>query len=425
MKKKIKIVLIGAGSIYTPELIEGLIKRKGLVDIGELALMDIDAEKLSIVGNFAARMVKYANLDWCVSFYYNLDCIKNADYVLTQIRVGRLNARINDEKIPLKYGLIGQETCGIGGFFKAYRTVPVMLNIVDIIKKTAPHAYLINFTNPSGLLSEALKDTGVKVFGLCNCPYSMEKSVKDMVKLPGAFVEFTGLNHFSWITKIEYSGKDYLKDAIEQGINSEAMKNVPANGFSKEVLKIAGGIPSTYLEYYYYRIDKLKKLSSETKSRGEVCKEIEADLLEKYKNEKLRVKPAELEKRGGAYYSEVAVNLIEAIENDRNNMHVINVKNNGTLNFLGRDDIIETKCVVGKNSAKPVKIENFNNGHIISMVKAMKDYEKAAVKAILSKNREDAVRALMLNPLCGDYNAVSKCYDELYELNRSYIERQL
>ena len=421
MQKGIKIVIIGAGSTYTPELIEGLIRKKDDLTVKELALMDIDAEKLDTVGNMAKRMLAAQNIDWAVNFYDDYDCVKDASYVITQIRVGKLEARIRDEKIPLKYGLIGQETCGIGGFFKAMRTIPVLHRIADYMQRLCPDAVMINFTNPSGIVAQSLLRKKIRSVGLCNCPYAMEKSVKEELGLADADVEYVGLNHLSWITAIRSGGKDYLEDAIESGVNSVAMKNIPANGFDANVLRAARGIPSTYLEYYYYKFSKLKKLQSEKLSRGEVCRELEENLLEMYKDPNLCVKPKELEQRGGAYYSTVAVELLEAIENDRRTRHIVNVKNDGALPFMDKDDVIECAAIVGKTEIKPLKIKKFDNEHIIGLMRQMKSYEKLAVEAALTGNKDVAISALMLNPLCGDYHAVNACYDEMRETNKEYL----
>lgn len=421
MKRRIKIVIIGAGSTYTPELIEGLILRSEKLDISELALMDIDPEKLEIVGNMAKRMLEAVHIGWKVNFYNNYDCIVNADYVITQIRVGKLEARIRDEKIPLKYGLIGQETCGIGGFFKAMRTIPILHTIAEKMEKLCPDAVMINFTNPSGIVAQSLQRKAIRSVGLCNCPYAMEKSVKEELNLPDADIEYVGLNHLSWITAIRRGGKDYLEDAINSGVNSVAMKNIPANGFDVNVLRAARGIPSTYLEYYYYKFSKLKKLQSEPLSRGEVCRNLEKELLEMYKDPKLCKKPKELEQRGGAYYSTVAVELLEAIENDRRTRHVVNVRNDGALPFMEPDDVIECAAIVGRDEINPIKIDQFDNEHIIGLMRQMKAYEKLAVEAALTGERDIALSALMLNPLCGDYYAVRDCYDEMHEANKEFL----
>ena len=237
MKRKIKVVVIGAGSTYTPELIEGLIRKREQLDLCELALMDIDAERLEIVGNMAKRMLIAEGIDWPVRFYEGYNCVAGADYVITQIRVGKMAARINDEKIPLKYGMIGQETCGMGGFFKAMRTIPVLYKIADKMQELCPNAIMINFTNPSGIVAQALLRKPIRSVGLCNCPYAMEKSVKETLGLEDAQIEYVGLNHLSWLTAIRSGGVDYLDRALKSGVNSVAMKNIPANGFDSEILQ--------------------------------------------------------------------------------------------------------------------------------------------------------------------------------------------
>lgn len=421
MKREIKIVIIGAGSTYTPELIEGLIKKRDDLTIKELVLMDIDAEKLEIVGEMAKRMLRAAGIGWQINYSDSYDCVEKADYVITQIRVGKLAARIRDEKIPLKYNMIGQETCGIGGFFKALRTIPVLYKIAEKMEKLCPNAVMINFTNPSGIVAQAMLKKKIRSVGLCNCPYAMEKSVKETLGLENADIEYVGLNHLSWLTAIRANGVDYLKQAIEQGVNSVAMKNIPANGFDTAVLKAVGGIPSTYLEYYYFRAEKLKKLQHEEKSRGEVCLALEKELLEKYKDKNLCVKPPELEQRGGAYYSTVAVELLEAIENDRKTRHVVNVKNNGALPFMEEDDVVEVASIVGRGEINPIPVKYFENEHIIGLMRLMKSYEKLAVEAAITGSRDKAIAALLLNPLCGDYKSVAACYDEMREANRDYL----
>lgn len=235
---KLKIAIIGSGSTYTPELIEGLIKRKAELPLGELVLMDIDTRKLNIVGGLCGRMIAAAGIDCKITLTEDLNtALINADFVLCQIRVGKLPARVLDEKIPLKYNLIGQETCGIGGFFKALRTIPVMLGIAEKMRQLCPEAWLINFSNPSGIISQAiLTNTKVKMMGLCNVPFNMFKSVKETLELKTADIEYVGLNHLSWITSIKSGGRDYLKTALDMGLNSETMKNIPSSGFSKEFI---------------------------------------------------------------------------------------------------------------------------------------------------------------------------------------------
>ena len=277
-----KICIIGAGSTYTPELIEGIINKRDSLPVSEISFMDIDERKLNIVGSLCQRMIVAAGLNCKTELVLNdyEHALKGADFVLAQIRVGKLPARVKDEKIPLKYDLIGQETCGIGGMFKGLRTIPVMIQIVKMMEMYCPNAWLINFSNPSGMIAEALLNyTNVKMMGLCNVPINTIDGIKKSMNLPNAEVEYMGLNHFAYITKIEQDGKDYLEDALAAGINSESMKNIPASGFTKEQIEYIGAIPTSYLEYYYFKNSKLEKLKNSPKTRGEICMEIEEELL--------------------------------------------------------------------------------------------------------------------------------------------------
>lgn len=420
---KLKIAIIGSGSTYTPELIEGIIKRKGVLPVSELVLMDIDAHKLNVVGSLCRRMIEAENLSCRVTLTQDLDeALRDADFVLAQIRVGKLSARVLDEKIPLKYGLIGQETCGIGGFFKAMRTIPVMLQIAARMEELCPNAWLINFSNPAGIITEALlKHTGVKMLGLCNVPYNMYKSIRESLALPDAKMTYVGLNHLSWITAIEQDGKDYLKTALELGLNSEAMKNIPSSGFSRELVNMVGAIPSSYLEYYYFKDKKLKLLMESEQTRGEKCIDIEADLLRIYEDAELHVKPELLSSRGGANYSEVAISLVDAIWNDKREVHVVNLLNRGALSFMEDDDAVETSAVIGKDGATPVAVPGFANRHIIDYMRMVKAYERETVAAAVSGSEDAAMRALLMNPLVGDYNTALACFNELKEAHKAYL----
>ncbi len=421
--KKLKIAIVGSGSTYTPELIEGIIKRKDVLPLTELALMDIDRRKLDIVGELGARMLKAAGLSCRVVLTENLDeALEGADFVLGQIRVGKLPARVLDEKIPLRYGLIGQETCGIGGFFKAMRTIPVMLDIAKRMKELCPDAWLINFSNPAGILTEALLNhSDVKMLGLCNVPYNMFRSIRSSLGLERAEITYVGLNHLSWITAIEQDGKDYLQGALAMGLNSEAMKNIPSSGFSRELIQTVGAIPSSYLEYYYFKEKKLRILRESELSRGEKCIRIEEELLGIYADSELHVKPELLSSRGGANYSEVAISLVDAIHNDKQEVHVVNLLNRGALEFMEDTDAVEIGAVIGKDGAKPIALPGFSNRHIIDYMRMVKAYERETVQAAVTGSEEAAMRALMMNPLVGDYDTALACFRELKEAHKAYL----
>ncbi|WP_054958556.1 6-phospho-beta-glucosidase [Paenibacillus dakarensis] len=423
MGKGLKIAIIGAGSTYTPELIEGMIKRKAALPVQELVLMDIDSRKLEIVGKLCERMIEAVNMPCRVTRTQDLDeALIDADFVLGQIRVGKLPARVLDETIPLKYGLIGQETCGIGGFFKAMRTIPVMLHIAERMKELCPDAWLINFSNPAGIITEAmLNHTNIKMLGLCNVPFNMFKSIRETLHLDQPNFTYIGLNHLSWITSIEQDGKDYLKSALDMGLNSEAMKNIPSSGFSKELIQMVGAIPSSYLEYYYFKEKKLKLLKDSEMTRGEKCIQIEDELLGIYSDSELHTKPELLSSRGGANYSEVAISLVDAIYNDKQEVHVVNLLNNGALKFMKDSDAVEMCAVIGKDGAKPIAVPDFDNEHIIDYMRMVKAYERETVAAAVTGSEDAAMRALLMNPLVGDYDAAYHCFQELKEAHKAYL----
>ncbi|MBQ8293116.1 MAG: 6-phospho-beta-glucosidase [Bacilli bacterium] len=419
-----KICIIGAGSTYTPELVEGIINKRETLPVTELTFMDIDERKLNIVGGLCQRMIEAAGLPCKTELVLNdyAYALKGADFVLAQIRVGKLPARVKDEKIPLKHGLIGQETCGIGGMFKGLRTIPVMLKIVKLMEEYCPDAWLINFSNPSGMIAEALLNhTNVKMMGLCNVPINTIDGIKRNMNLPDAYIEYMGLNHFAYITKIEANGKDYLQEALEAGLNSESMKNIPASGFSKEQVAAIGAIPTCYLEYYYFKDSKLNTLKNSEKTRGERCMEIEEELLEIYQNSELHVKPAQLSQRGGARYSEVAINLVNSIWNDTGDVQVVNVLNNGAIPFLKDTDAVEICAKIGKNGATPIPVTGVITDHMVEYISNVKAYERHAVKAAINGDKLEALRALVVNPLVGDFKTASACFDEMLEAHKEFL----
>ena len=420
--KEITVAVIGSGSTYCPELVDGFLKASDSLKLKKISFMDIDERKRTIVGDLCVRMLKKAEVDCEVVMTDDLDkALEGADFVVTQIRVGKLPARHLDESIPKKYGLIGQETTGIGGMFKALRTIPVIKHICDRIEAICPNAWLINFTNPSGIITEfVLNHTNVKNIGLCNVPIDMLDDVKEITG-DDVDIEYVGLNHLSWITSVKKDGKDILGDLIDSGFSPKVMANIKDDGFDLDCLRAIHGIPSSYLQYYYCRQAKLDHQREDDKTRAQVCMEIEEQLLEMYKDEELCIKPALLDKRGGHKYSLAAVSLINSLANDINDVQVVNVKNNGTLDFLDDDDIIEAPCVIGKDGAKPIKVENFDNRHIIGLVRVVKAYEKYTVEAAVTGNEDAAIKGLLIHPLVGDWEKATKCFAELKEAHKDYL----
>ena len=422
--RKLKVAVIGAGSTYTPELINGFLTRTDKLDVSSFYMMDIDERKNEIVSSFAKRMVKAKGMDTPVVVTNNLEeTLDGADYVIAQLRVGRLPARILDEKIPLKYDLVGQETTGAGGFFKALRTLPVLENIADIMAKSAnPGAWLINFSNPSGILAEMLVNKpGINSVGLCNAPIGFEKNLRAKTNNPADFdFDYVGLNHLTWITTVMANGKNVLPELLN---DPDFLKT--ASSPDAAFLHAIGGIPSYYLNYFYNHsqvVENAKKPGATT--RGEDCVPIEEDLLKMYQDETLVEKPALLDKRGGAFYSEAAVSLVDAIENDLNTVHVVNTKNLGAIPFLQHEDVAEVKCVVGKHGLRPVPLINPNvNQHIVGLTQGVKAYEKLAVQAGIHGDYNAALAALLTHPLIGDARKAKAVFDDLLAAHRQYLPR--
>ena len=430
--RKLKITVIGGGSSYTPEIIDGFIKRKDELPIGEIDLVDIEEgkEKLNIVGDLAKRMLKKAGLDIKVVLTLNRrEALENSDFVVTQFRVGGLDARARDERFPLKYDVLGQETVGPGGFTKAQRTIPVILDICKDIKEICPSAWLINFTNPSGMVTEAvLKYTDIKCIGLCNVPIHMKMDIVSMLDVDSkdVFIEYVGLNHLVWGRNVWYKDENVTKKVIEKLKDgaSLTMKNISDLKWPKEFLDALGMVPCPYHRYYYMtdRLLKEEKEASETiGTRAEQVKKIEEKLFEIYKNAELNTKPAELEKRGGAYYSDAAVSLISAIYNDKKDIHTVNIKNNGTIKGIPDDSVIEVNCIVDKRGATPLALKSPVEQKILGLIQSVKAYEILAVEAAVHGDKNAAIMALANNPLIPSIDTAIKLFDELYELNKEYL----
>ncbi|AAM23629.1 6-phospho-beta-glucosidase [Caldanaerobacter subterraneus subsp. tengcongensis MB4] len=430
-KKDLKIAVIGGGSSYTPELIEGFIKRYEELPVRDIYLMDIEEgkEKLEIVGGLAKRMVEKAGVG--INIHLTLDrreAIKDADFVVTQFRVGGIDARIRDEKIPLKYDVIGQETTGPGGFAKAQRTIPVILDVCKDIEELAPNAWLINFTNPAGVITETiLKHTNVKAIGLCNVPIGMVHGVAKMLEVDSkrVYIDFAGLNHLVWGTHIYLDGEDITEKLIDSfaGGKSLSMKNIPELPWDPEFIKSLGMYPCPYHRYYYLTDQMLKEQKKEAATvgtRGEVVKKLEKELFELYKDPNLNVKPPQLEKRGGAHYSDAACSLISSIYNDKKDIHVVNVRNNGTIADLPDDVVIETNAVVDKNGAHPITIGHVSP-KIRGLMQVVKAYEELTIEAGVRGDYYAALQALTIHPLVPSATIAKKILDDIIEQNKEYL----
>ena len=432
--KGLKIVTIGGGSSYTPELVEGFIKRYDELPVKELWLVDIEEgkEKLEIVGNLAKRMVKKAGIDMKV--YLTLDrqeALKDADFVTTQFRVGQLDAREKDELIPLKYGVIGQETNGPGGMFKALRTIPVIFDIIKDCEKLCPNAWIVSFTNPSGINAEAVfRHTGWKKFiGLCNGPVNM---IKDIEKILGTKdtdkvdVKIGGINHMIYALDIQVNGKkanDELIDKIIKEGSNESLKNIVDIPLSAEFLKSYGYLGIGYIRYYLQKQQMLEHCQEDAakhQCRAQVVKQVEKELFEKYKDESLDVKPKELEQRGGAYYSDAACNLISSLYNDKGDIQVVDTLNNGAISNLPDDVVVEVSSVITKDGPIPLKVGPLPL-QTVGLIQQLKAFEILTTNVAVSGNYNDALVAMSINPLVQSEITAKKILDEMLEAHKQYL----
>ena len=424
-----KIAVIGGGSSYTPELMEGIINHKDSLPVTEVVLIDIPEgqEKVSINTAFAKRMAEKAGLP--ISVRYTLDRregLKDASFVIAQIRVGGLDAREKDERIPLKYDVIGQETTGPGGFFKALRTIPVMLSICRDMEEVCKDAWLINFTNPSGIITEAiLKNTKVKCIGLCNVSINMRYDAAERLSVSPDELDcrFIGLNHLSVMNHAYYQGKDRILDAVSVEDTESVVKNIQKDAEMDAVAKELGCLLSPYMQYFYTEKEALQHEKMEaiglTGTRAAQVKEVEKNLFECFKDINLREKPAALAKRGGARYSMAAICLIDSIYNDTNDVQVVDVFNNGIIPQLPDDVVIEVNCRIGRNGAAPLASDV--PASVLGLIGQVKAYEEYTIEAAITGDRNKALIALLNNPLIHDVRDAKGILNELLEAHRAYL----
>lgn len=455
---KLKIVTIGGGSSYTPELIEGFIKRKDALPIKEIWLVDIEAgkEKLEIVGAMAQRMVKAAGLDWEV--HLTLDrkkALKDADFVSTQFRVGLLDARIKDERIPLSHGAMGQETNGAGGMFKAFRTIPVILDIVEDMKELCPNAWLVNFTNPAGMVTEAVMRYGNwdKVVGLCNVPIICRKIAAGGLDVDESELtfKFAGLNHFHWHRVWDRHGKEQTQHILDtvygtdegmsnamhnvmkgvmqtmetknEALDDSGVKNIPMISFLRDQVTDLNIIPCMYHRYYYLTSDMLKEETeryNEGKTRAEEVKRTEERLFELYKDPKLDYKPEELSQRGGTYYSDAACELISAIHNDSKVEMVVSTRNNGAVPDLPNDVVVEVNAIIRKSGPQTIAWGSFNES-AKGQLQLMKAMELTTIEAAVTGDYGKALQAFTINPLVPSGSVAKAILDEMLVAHKEHL----
>lgn len=412
-----KFAIVGAGSSYTPELLEEMSARKDSLPVREVVLYDIDEKRLAIMEGFCRRFAQKLGLQVPIRSTLSLDdALEGADFVDTQIRVGGNAQRVLDEQIPQKHGLVGQETTGAGGMMKALRTIPVMLEVARRMEALSPDGWIINYTNPTGLVTEAVtRYTKARIAGFCSGGIFPKMWAKAALGIAYDRVQYdyVGLNHMNFISNITIDGRP-VTDEERSKIAAEN------DSVSPELMKLLGVIPSPYLQYFYQTGEKVRKTLSQPMTRGQQVQMLEKETYEAYANPNNSDKPASLAKRGGGGYSEVAMNFVNAVHNNRDTEMVVNVPNKGAIRFLPDSAVVEIPCLVNARGMAPLNV-----AHVPEMcwglIAAVKNYEQLAVEAAVEGSVTKMKWALLAHPLVREYELVEKLVPELLEANRQYL----
>ena len=417
----VKVAIVGAGSTYTPELVEGFIRRADRFPVDELALLDVDPSRLEVVGGLARRMLDRAGFGGRTVLTDDRDeAIDGAAFVIVQLRVGGQAARLLDETIPPRFGCIGQETTGAGGFAKALRTVPVVLELAELAsRRGAPGCWFVDFTNPTGLVTQALLDRDVRAVGLCNVAIGFQRRFAERfgVEPERVELEHVGLNHLSWVRAVKVDGVDRLPELIQtdlEGLSADAE-------ISPELMRALEAVPSYYLRYYYRTREMLERQAGGT-TRAEEVMRIERDLLELYRDPGLAEKPPLLERRGGAFYSEAAAQLVASLASGTGDAQVVNVRNTGAIPNLADDDVVEVAARIDAGGAHPIPVAPLDQD-MLALVQHAKAYERLTIQAAVTGDRSLALRALLANPLGPDAEAATGLLDAILDASREYLPR--
>ena len=407
----VKVTVVGGGSTYTPELVEGVVRRADRLPVDELVLLDVDAERLAIVGGLAERMLGKAG--WPGRLVRTLDrdaALDGADFVLVQLRVGGQAARLRDETIPPRFGAVGQETTGPGGLAKAIRTVPVILELAEAVdRRAAPGHWIVDFTNPVGIVTQALIDGGHRALGLCNVAIGMQRWLAGWLEVEPERVslEHVGLNHLSWVRAVRVDGRDVLPDLLADDAERIARTHRAAGGPGS-----VGGRHPVLLPALLLPDGRVVREQLDGHTRARDVMDIERRLLEMYRDPTLTEKPALLGQRGGAYYSEAAVDLIASLHDGRGDVQVVDVRNDGALPDLPADAVVEIPSRIDRDGAHPLPLSPLGPAEQ-ALVQEVKAYERLAAEAARTGDRDVALRALRANPLARDVADPGRLLDEL------------
>jgi 6-phospho-beta-glucosidase len=419
----VKIAVVGGGSTYTPELIEGFLTRRDRLPVDQLVLLDIDSERLEVVGGLARRIL--TRNEWPGELVLTADrdhALEGAHFVIVQLRVGGQAARLVDETLPLEFGCIGQETTGPGGFAKALRTVPVVLDIAEeTARRGAKDAWVVDFTNPVGIVMQALLDEGHRAIGLCNSAIGFQRQIAGLldVEPDRVALEHVGLNHLTWERAARVDGVDRLPDLISR----EADAIGEHIGIPADLIRLLGAIPSYYLRYFYLTDEVLREqLSGAKRSRAEEVMAIEERLLDMYRDPALTEKPKLLEKRGGAFYSEAAAQLIASLHDGTGDDQVVDIRNEGAIPDLPAHAVVEIPAGIDRDGAHPGRFSPLPP-EMLGLVQQVKAYESLTVRAAIAGDRDAALKALLANPLVGRYSVATGLLEALLQANRKHLPR--
>jgi len=403
-----KVAVIGGGSTYTPELVSGLSR----VEVDEFVLHDVDAERREAVGGMAARMLRRQGYRGGLEITADLDrAVDGCDFALVQIRVGGQRTRLHDETAPLACGCIGQETTGAGGFAKAMRTVPVVLEIAERVRARGRDAWILDFTNPVGIVTRALLDEGHRALGLCNVAIGFQRRFAGWLGVEPArvVVDQVGLNHLTWVRRVLLDGEDVLPALLAEH-GDEVADDIE---LPRRLLDDLGAVPSYYLRYFYAH-DEVLRAQLEGVPRAQVVGEIERSLLDIYLDPSVDQRPDLLMQRGGAYYSEAALDLITSLSSGDGAVHEVDLRNGTTLEGLAADDVVEVPAQIGKGGATPLPQPPLAP-ELLGLVQHVAAYERLTVRAALSRDAVDARKALLAHPLIGQVELVEGLLERMTE----------
>jgi 6-phospho-beta-glucosidase len=392
-----RVTVVGGASTYTPELIEGLADRSAVLPVDELVLHDVDLERLGLVGGAARRILSARGWAGSLTLTDDLDAaLEGASFCLVQLRVGGQQARLRDESIPPQFGIVGQETTGPGGFAKAMRTVPVVLEVAERFRiRGAPDGWIIDFTNPVGIVTQALVDAGHRAVGLCNMAIGVQRAIAGGLGIEPSRIELRsiGLNHASWFNEVLLGGRTILADLLRD----PPAELVEKTGHDAAAMRRVGMIPSSY-QAYYAEPERALERQRRHGARAREVMDIERRLLDAYANETLTSKPAILAERGGAWYSEAALDLMAALRADEPRHLVVDVRNDGAMPDVSPDQVVEVTCAVDRDGPRPLPAGRLRPEQQ-QLVEALIDYQRRTIQAALTRDRATAVEAMAANPL--------------------------